>query len=126
MNAGFGVATLKPRAPRDRSRRFDCGRFGTLSTKQIAHLTGLTREGVWQRVRAGFTGEDLCLPRHEHARRPREACRRPVLMVAMKLARAFPDRLPSLAEIQQVHPMHARNAMRWRQALAQTMKEAEA
>jgi len=126
MNAVFGTAIVKPRAPRDRGRRFDCGRYGKLSAKQIAQMTGLTREGVWQRVKAGFKDEDLCMPRHEGQRKPREVCRRPVVVVAMKLARAFPDRVPTLAEIQKVHPMHSRNAMRWRQALAQTMKEGEA
>ena len=123
MNTGFGTATLKPRAPRDRGRRFDCGRYGKLSAKQIAQMTGMSREGVWQRVNAGFKGEDLCQPKHQSLRKAKETCKRPVVVVAVKLARAFPDRVPTLEEIRKVHAMGDRNAMRWRQALAETIGE---
>lgn len=117
----FGIATIAaPRAPRDRSRKFDCGRYGKLSAKEIARIAGMSREGVWQRVQSGIVGAELCAPKHERLRGVKEKCARPTVMVAMKLARAYPDKTPTLAQIQKVHPMTARNAMRWRQALVET------
>lgn len=122
MMGAFGTATIKAPAGRDRGRRFDCGRHGKLSAKQIALMAGMSREGVWQRVKAGFKGEALCAPKHESLRRAKEACKRPVVVVAMKLAKAFPDKVPSLAEIKRVHPMCDRSAMRWRQALTEAQQ----
>lgn len=115
----FGTATLKARPPVDRGRRFDCGKYGMLSAKRIAALTGTTTEAVWQRVKAGVTGEALCAPKYEALRGAKRKCTRPTVVVAMKLARAFPDRVPTIAEIRRVHPMGERNAMRWRQAMSE-------
>jgi hypothetical protein len=115
----FGTPTLTtPRAAVRTGRRFDCGRYGKLTAKEIARLAGMTREGVWQRVRHGVKGADLCAPKHESKRHAKEKCSKPVVSIAVKLARAFPHKVPTLREIQQAHPMCERNAMRWRQAFA--------
>jgi len=118
MVSGFGTAALAaPKFKRKaKGRTFDCGRFGKLTAKEIAALTGMSREGVWQRVRKGVTGAALCEPKHDALRKAKEKCSKPVVMIAVKLARAFPHKVPSLKEIQAAHPMCARNAMRWRQA----------
>lgn len=122
----FGVATLtSPKRRIQKGRKFDCGRFGQLSANEIAKITGMSREGVWQRVRSGVTGAALCAPKHDGLRKVQKPCKRPVVMVAMKLARAFPDRVPSLDAIRKVHPMCARNAMRWRQAIADSFDAAK-
>lgn len=119
MNS-FGVATIVGRVARDRGRKFDCGKFGKLTANEIARITGMSREGVWQRVRSGIVGAELCAPKHDGLRKVKTPCSRPTIMVAMKLARAYPNSTPTLAQIKKVHPMTDRNAMRWRQALVET------
>lgn len=121
LSAQFGVATIASpsRNPRANQVTHDCGKVaGRLTAKQIAAMTGLSREGVWKRIEAGVTGRRLLEPKYEGARKVKEPCRRPVMSVAMKLARAFPGRLPTTTEIRKVHPMGVRNALRWRQAMA--------
>lgn len=118
--AGFGTATIASPVVRDRGRRFDCGRFGKLTANEIARIVGMSREGAWQRIRSGIVGAELCAPKHEGLRQVKAPCSRPTILVAMKLARAYPDKQPTLAQIKRVHPMTDRNAMRWRQALAET------
>jgi hypothetical protein len=116
--SGFGAAALA--APKfkkkAKGRTFDCGSYGKLTAKEIAALTGMSREGVWQRVRHGVKGDALCAPKHDSKRQAKEKCSKPVVLIAVKLARAFPHKVPSLKEIQAAHPMCERNAMRWRQA----------
>ena len=119
--ATFGAATIaSPMAPRNRGRKFDCGKFGKMTAQEIARLTGMSREGVWQRVKAGIHGAELCAPKHDGLRKTKTRCSRPTIMVAMKLLRAFPANPPSVAQIKKIHPMTDRNAMRWRQALVDT------
>lgn len=114
----FGLATLTTPKPKKKKlgRRFDCGSYGKLRAPEIARITGMSREGVWQRVRHGVKGEALCAPKHEASRQAKEKCSKPVVLIAVKLARAFPHKVPTLKEIQAAHPMCERNAMRWRQA----------
>jgi hypothetical protein len=120
----FGTATLvTPKAKKKRhGRTFDCGKFGKLRAPEIAKITGMSREGVWQRVRHGVKGEALCAPKHESKRHAKEKCSKPVVRIAVKLARAFPHKVPTLKEIQAAHPMCERNAMRWRQAFTDAGK----
>lgn len=122
----FGTAALDaPKFKRKRQGRvFDCGKHGKLTAKEIAALTGMSREGVWQRVRSGVKGADLLLPKHEGLRQAKASCSNPVMLIAAKLARRFPNKVPTLREIRQTHPMGARNAMRWRQAFADAEKRA--
>jgi hypothetical protein len=117
--SSFGVATIQAPRSKSRARKWDCGKYGRLTAHEIARVAGITREGVWQRARGGLTGEALCMPKHEGLRVVRKRCSKPVVHIAMKLARAFPAGVPTLAQIRKVHPMCDRNAMRWRQALAE-------
>lgn len=122
---GFGTATITtPRARKSRAKKFDCGAHGRLTAAQIARIAGITDSRVWARVRIGWKGEDLCRAKHDSLLVAKERCSQPVVRIAMKLARAFPDGTPTLAQIRKVHPMCERNAMRWRQALADTEKRA--
>lgn len=123
--SSFGVATIAtPRARKSHAKKFNCGAHGRLTAAQIARIAGITESRVHQRVRIGWKGEELCLAKHDSLRVVRERCSKPVVRIAMKLARAFPDGTPTLAQIRKVHPMCERNAMRWRQALADTEKRA--
>lgn len=116
--SNFGVATITtPVARKSRARTFNCGPHGRLTAAQIARTAGITESLVWQRVRIGWKGEELCRPKHDSLRGVKTRCSKPVVRIAMKLARAFPDGTPTLAQIRKVHPMCERNAMRWRQAL---------
>lgn len=120
----FGVATLGTQVKRTGARTFDCGRHGELTARQIASKAKITKEAVWARVNSGVTGADLCAPKHDGLRKVRVKCSRSVVVVAMKLARKYPDRVPTLKQIRRVHPMGERNAMRWRQAMKETLEKA--
>ena len=122
----FGVATITTPKASARGRKFNCGKYGELTAKQISQLAGISKEAVWQRVRAGYNGAALVAPKHESLRKAKAPCRRPTVLVAMKLARAFPDRVPSIREIRKVHPMCERNAMRWRQAMLESIRDGRA
>lgn len=116
--SSFGVATIEgPQGMKSRARKMDCGRHGRLTAAQIARTAGITESRVWQRVRIGWKGEELCRPKHDSLRGVKTRCSKPVVRIAMKLARTFPDKVPTLAEIRRAHPMCERNAMRWRQAM---------
>src|SRR5690606_10877108 len=64
----FGTAIITPTVPTDSAparggQRFDCGRHGRLTVVQIARIAGTSRTAIYQRIRAGRTGEALCEPR---------------------------------------------------------------
>ena len=110
-------------ATRRKRKTYDCGRHGRLTVPMIAMLAGVSKEAVYQRLRKGLRGEALCAPAHESQRGVRKPCTKPTMVVACRLVRAFPHRVPTVKEIVAVHPMTERNAQRWRQALAQTLAE---
>jgi hypothetical protein len=100
-----------------RGRLHDCGRYGQLTVGQIAKRAGVTVEAVRFRINSGWTGDALCLKyRVEHQRKPGSECRHPTMATAVRLARAFPDRVPTTKEIIAVRPMSRVSASRWRQA----------
>lgn len=122
----FGVAAIE--APKGRKRygkTYNCGKYGELTVRQIANIAGITREAVRDRVNGGWKGAKLCVKPHESKRVVKEACKRPVVVIAMKLAAKFPGRLPTVAEIRAEHPMCPRNALRWRQAMSEAKKAME-
>lgn len=97
----------------------DCGHGLLLTAKQIASHTGLTRAAVSQRLRKGMQGAALIAPKGLR-RAPAKAS----LRTAVMLARAFPDRVPSLKEIQRVVPMCNSSAIEYRAALSATLEAA--
>jgi hypothetical protein len=106
----------KTRAP-----KYDCGQHGRLTVKQIAVTAKITPQAVTRRLRSGMKGEALCAPR-DAFRTPKVRCLKPVIRTAVKLARLYPDRPPTLDEIQQAHPMCLRNAVNWRRAFAEMQR----
>lgn len=127
----FGTAIITPTVPTDSAparggQRFDCGRHGRLTVVQIARIAGTSRTAIYQRIRAGRTGEALCEPRWARQSEIRRASppRRHVLAAAFQLAAMYPDRLPSVAEIQRFRPMSRQNAQVWRQAIATARRAA--
>jgi hypothetical protein len=119
----FGTATIRAPTRKTRAPKYDCGRHGRLTVKQIAITAKITPQAVTRRLRSGMRGEALCEPRNAF-RTPKVRCLKPVIRTAVKLARLYPDRIPTLDEIQRAHPMGTRNAVSWRQAFAEMQKGA--
>ena len=94
------------------ARLYDCGKYGRLSRAQIAVVAGISTTAVAQRIRSGYTGERLCLPAKAGFSKRGVVCRS-TMLVAAKIARQFPDRVPTLKEIMRVHPMAEATARNW-------------
>lgn len=123
MNLSPILTTPKPldRGGR-RGQLHDCGKYGKLSVGQIARIAGVTTEAIRHRVNTGVKGAALCAPYKTNYRRT-ASCRNPSLIIAVKLATAFPHRAPTTEEIRKVHPMSRTAATRWRSAFRDVMDE---
>lgn len=123
----FGLAIIgatrgKSRGPQ--GRKYDCGKHGKLTTRQIATAAGISIHAARHRVNVGMKGEALVAPRWESLRNVNKAkCRRPSLLTACRIARAFPDRVPTIKELQAVYPMSHASALRWRQGWRDTLEK---
>ena len=109
-----------------KGKTYDCGTRGKLTVRQIALLANLPKQTIQKRIHAGWRGERLCLPRYatrceaiSYRAPPRHA-----LLSAFKIAKRFPDRVPTIAEIKAVRPMSDRTASYWRSAIAAAHREA--
>jgi hypothetical protein len=121
----FGVAIIETPRRRRPGKSYDCGKHGSLRVPEIAALTGLCVDTIRYRIKAGLTGEELCAPAWEPLRnRNLKASSRHVVVVACKLGKAFPDRVPSIPEIQAVRPMSRASAVRWRQVWREALEAA--
>lgn len=102
-----------------RPRTYDCGKHGRLTVRQIADVAGITVHGVQVRLRRGWKGAQLCLHVSESRRIGwrKRGCSSPVMVLAVRLALAFPDQLPTADQIRAAHPMTRDNATRWRSAI---------
>lgn len=100
---------LRPR----REKVFDCGKEW-LTIKQIMRRTGLSESAVRSRLGRGETGASLLRTK---VRRDMAAPRSSTMVLACKLADAFPDRLPTTREIRRLHPMAEGTAERWLTAM---------
>lgn len=118
MSFGTGSMGTRLRKLGPPAFKFDCGRHGQLTARQIAAAAGITVRAVHGRVKAGVAGEALLLPPHESLRVVHGKCRNHVLRKAIRLARAFPDGLPTTEQIMRTEPMCKRQALRWRKAFA--------
>lgn len=107
-NGDTGASLLRPL----RCKRYDCG-GESLTVKQIMQRTGLGETAVRSRISRGMKGAELL----RHGRRDMAVPRSPSMVVACRLAAAFPSRLPTTKEIRAVQPMSAGAAERWLAAL---------
>jgi hypothetical protein len=98
---------------------YDCGSAGFLTTAQIAKRTGLTHSGATRRVLMGIRGAALLVPKK--ADRTEQPARGSLLR-ALRIARAFPDRVPTMSELQRAVPMSRSNAARWQAAMRDLME----
>lgn len=123
----FGSALLATPRPkrrtgnyRGRAPRYDCGQHGQLTSEQIEKVAGISRSGVLQRIKRGMKGDALAAPKLSDVRGT--ASKRPSLVVAYKLATLYPNRIPTLSEIQKVRPMTTKNAYRWQDAARRALQ----
>lgn len=94
-------------------RLYDCGKYGRLSRSQIATVAGISTKAVAVRLNGGWKGESLCAPKRSGCNRKRGVVCRSTMLVAAKIARRFPDRVPTTKEILEVHPMAESTARNW-------------
>lgn len=100
---------------RQRCRRlYDCG-GEVLSVQQIAARAGVSESSIHTRLARGVRGKGLLVK--AGCRRDQAGPRSPTMVLACRLADAFPDELPTTAEIRRMQPMSAQTAERWRTAL---------
>ena len=99
------------------ARRYDCGRHGELTVRDICKVSGQRESTIYARIRKGWSGDILAAPKQ-----PSHAPGRPrtnAMVVACKLGSAAEraGRLLTTREIQAAHPMSRQAAERWRCAL---------
>jgi hypothetical protein len=105
-----GADLLRPR----KAKLYEIGKE-RLSVQEIADRAGLRWQTVHSRLARGWRGQQLLIKKQ--SRRQDGQPRGPNQVIACKLAITFGARVPSPAEIRQVHPMSTTSAMRWRNAL---------
>lgn len=105
---------------------YDCGKYGWLTAKQIAGIAGTSKTAIYKRVKANARGEALCDRRWANQSKVRNNSppRRHSLVLALRIAVQFPDRLPTIEEVQALRTMSRQNATVWRQAIATAWKAA--
>lgn len=96
-----------------RAKLYDCGNGRRLTIRQIQQRTGLSENSVRSRISRGITGVDLLLK----GRRDMAAPRSSTMVLACRLADAYPDRLPTTKEIRKLYPMCEQTAERWLTAM---------
>lgn len=106
-----GEDLLRPR----KEHLYDVGGGRRMTARDISARTGVSLGTVHGRLARGWRGAELLVRNQE--RRRRGEPRGPGQVIACKLALAFPDALPTVAQIRRVHPMSEASAQRWRCAL---------
>lgn len=104
-----GPDLLRPR----REMVYDCGGGEMLTVREIMRKTGLGESTVRSRMARGAKGKDLLRKERKDMAAPRSS----TMVLACKLADAFPDRLPTTKEIRRLYPMAEGTAERWLSAL---------
>lgn len=91
-----------------RRKLFDCG-GEMLTVSQIMRRTGLSDGAVRSRISRGLKGAELLRRERKDAAAPRSS----TMVLALRIADAFPDRLPTTKEIRKLYPMTPQTAERW-------------
>lgn len=111
-----GPALLRP----IRRKLFDCGGGEMLTISQIIRRTGLSESAVRSRISRGVKGAALLRKERKDMAAPRSS----TMVLACRLADAYPDRLPTTKEIRQLYPMVEQTAERWLTALREARAKA--
>ncbi len=122
LQTGCELSTIYARIPNGwtgvdllrglRQKLFDCG-DETLTIKQIMERTGLGETAVRNRLARGVRGRALLRKERKNLAAPRSA----TMVIACRLADAYPHRLPTTKEIRALYPMEPATAERWLAAL---------
>ena len=105
------------------ARRFDCGRHGELTVRDICKVSGQRESTIYARIRKGWSGEMLVASKQPSRAPGRPRTNTMVVACRLGLAAAEAGRLLTTREIQQVHPMARQAAERWRCALRAAMPD---
>lgn len=103
-----------------RRKLFDCGNGERLTVKEIMLRTGLAETAVRSRISRGVKGKALLAKGRKDAAAPRSS----TMVIACRLADAYPDRLPTTKEVRAIYPMCAQSAERWLTALRDARQRA--
>lgn len=110
--------------------KHDCGQHGWLTVKQIHKRTGVPERTIRDRVQRGVTGDELMRARIGARETRSETTYRDAAVrtggvgtieLAVRVARAFPCRVPTVKELQSMFGMHRATAYRWREAFIDAM-----
>lgn len=126
--SGFGAPSIgtrcidlanRKRKPGVQWSKHDCGSYGHLTLPEIAAQAGITVNAARYRVRALKLSGDA-LVEGTQALRKRSVgsiVKSPSILIACKLARAYPDTVPTWREVQKIVPMCEQAAKRWSRAM---------
>lgn len=106
--------------------RYDCGKYGRLTVRQMALVAGMSKTAVHKRLDAGWSPERACSPKYGTRRTPRAPVppKHHNLQAAFVIAQRYRDRLPTVEEIQAIRYMSKQHALMWRRAIAEARKAA--
>lgn len=92
-----------------------------MTTREIAARIGGTTQTVRARLAKGWKGKELLMP--INSRRSVGLPRVSTQIVAYKIARQFPDSVPTTTQIRAIHPMSVSAATYWRNAIMRAIRE---
>lgn len=95
-----------------RAKRYDVGGGELLTIHQIMLRTDLSKAAIQSRLSRGVTGADLLRRERKDLAAPRSS----TMVLACRLALAFPDRVPTTKQIRALRPMTPDAAERWQAA----------
>lgn len=120
MKPSVGLKVRPARKTGFHVKRHDVG-GQMMTTREIAARIGGTTQTVRARLAKGWKGKELLMP--INSRRSVGLPRVSTQIVAYKIARQFPDSVPTTAQIREIHPMGASTATYWRNAIMRAMRE---
>lgn len=120
MKPSVGLKVRPARKTGFHVKRHDVG-GQMMTTREIAARIGGTTQTVRARLAKGWKGKELLMP--INSRRSVGLPRVSTQIVAYKIARQFPDSVPTTAQIRAIHPMQVSTATYWRNAIMRAMRE---
>jgi transposase len=115
-----------------RAELHDCGKHGMLAVKDIARKTGLSERTIRDRLARGMEGEELLRPKIGARETRKDTTFRDdvvrtsgagAMAIAIRIARSFPNRVPTAKELRDKFGMSQATAYRWRQSIIDEMGE---
>jgi predicted DNA-binding transcriptional regulator AlpA len=105
------------------AKKFCCGPYGRLTVKQICAISGMSDGAIRHRISSGFSGDKLLARRLPLGGKRKcdlytdKPCQS-TIELAVKLARAYPTKPPTVRKLISAYGMSRATAYRWVQRLA--------